>query len=97
MNRVPDPAAAAIKARLEVLQWALDTSKFEPEAANIRCVMEGYKSGAITYSKHYTLVWAGKIVDTAFHYNDFTRDRAARLDRYFETYGPGWFFFTNRH
>lgn len=89
MNRDPDPAATAIKARLEVLQWALDTSKFKPEEANIRCVIEGYKSGAITYSTKYSLIWAGKIVDKASHYNEFTKDRSARLDRYFEAYGPG--------
>ncbi len=52
-----DPAATAIKARLEALQWAIDTSKFEPEAANIRCVMEGYRTGAITYSTEFT--WSG--------------------------------------
>jgi hypothetical protein len=93
MNRDPDPAATAIKARLEALQWALDTSKFEPEATNIRCAMEGYKSGAITYSTHYTLIWGGKIVGTAPHYRTFTAGRSARLDRYLETYGPGWFFY----
>jgi len=93
MNRDPNPAATAIKARLEVLQWALNTSKFEPEAVNIRCAMEGYKSGAITYSTQHTLIWAGQIVDTAPHYRTFTADRTARLDRYFETYGPGWFYY----
>jgi hypothetical protein len=55
--------------------------------------MEGYKSGAITYSTKYYLIWAGKIVDTASHYNEFTKDGSARLDRYFENYGPGWFFY----
>lgn len=93
MNREPDPAATAIKARLKVLHWALDTSKFEAEAANIRCVIKGYMSGAITYSTHYTLIWAGRIVDIASHYNEFTRDRSARLDRYFRIYGPGWLFY----
>jgi hypothetical protein len=93
LNREFDPAATVIKARLEVLQWALDTSKFEAEADNIRCVMKGYKSVAITYSTHYTSIWAGQIVDKASHYNDFTKDRSSRLDRYFENYGPGWLFY----
>jgi hypothetical protein len=93
LNGEPDPAGTAIKAHLEVLQWALDTSKFEAEAANIRCVMKGYNSGAITYSTYYTLIWAGRIVDIVSHYNEFTRDRSARLDRYFGIYGPGWFFY----
>jgi hypothetical protein len=55
--------------------------------------MEGYRSGAITYSTEYTLIWAGKIVDIAPHYRTFTADRSARLDRYFETYGPGCLFY----
>jgi len=55
--------------------------------------MEGYMTGAINYSTEFTLVWAAKIVGKASHYNDFTADRNAILDRYLETYGPGWFFY----
>ena len=56
-------------------------------------MIEGYRTGTISYSSKYTLIWAAKIVGTASHYNDFTADRAAHLDQYFETYGPGWFFY----
>jgi hypothetical protein len=55
--------------------------------------MVGYKSGAIAYSAQSTLTWAAKIVDIAPHYNDLTKDISAGLERYFETYGPGWFFY----
>jgi len=56
-------------------------------------VTVGYKSGAIAYSALSTLTWAAKIVDIAPHYNDLTKDISARLERYFGTYGPGWFFY----
>jgi hypothetical protein len=99
-NRDIDPVASAIKNRLETLEWALSTSKFGPEGENIKCAMAGYKSGAITHSTHFTIIYAGQIVDTAPTYDSFAADRNARLDRYFALHGEGWLWYEpplNKH
>lgn len=72
------------------MQWALDNSKFEPEAENIRAAIAGYHSGAIEYSEHYTLLYAGQIVDTAPDYPSFVHNRRERLDQYREAHGEHW-------
>ncbi|KUJ23871.1 uncharacterized protein LY89DRAFT_726923 [Mollisia scopiformis] len=88
-----DPAASAIKARLQILQYGLDTSKFKPESRNIKCAMAAYKSGAIGYQGYYTIIYAGHVVDTAPTYGDFVCDRTERLDRYFAIHGEGWMWY----
>lgn len=92
-RRADNPAAVAVQERLEILEWALRTSKFEAEGENIRGAMEGYRSGTITYTDHFTLIYAGRIVDTAPTYGDFVRDRQERLDRYAEAHGPHWLWY----
>ncbi|KAI1104631.1 hypothetical protein F4804DRAFT_183065 [Jackrogersella minutella] len=76
--------------RLEMLNWALDTSQCEAEEINIRAAMQGYQSGEIGYSDNFTLIYAGHIVDTCPTYQSFCEDRQERLDRYSERFGPGW-------
>lgn len=55
--------------------------------------MEGYKSGAITFCDHYTIIYAGRIVDTAPDYRSFVHNREERLDKYFASHGPGWMWY----
>jgi len=57
-NRDANPAQSAIIKRVEELQWALDTSKFEPEANNLLAAMIGYQNGSIPYSENFTLIYA---------------------------------------
>jgi hypothetical protein len=76
--------------RLEVLRWALDTSKCEDERINIKAAIEGYQTGQITYSHNFTLIYAGCVVDSCPSYHSFWEDRSARLDLYFTEHGPGW-------
>ena len=83
----------AIEKRLKVLEWALSTSKFEPEGENIRGAIEGYRSGAIKYTDRFTIIYAGKIVDTAPTYGSFVGDRQERLDRYAKAHGPHWLWY----
>ncbi|KAI5865880.1 hypothetical protein GGS23DRAFT_616997 [Durotheca rogersii] len=92
-NNMPEDQREArrrVGERLEVLGWALATSRCAAEAANIRAAIAGYESGAIAYSDRFTLVYAGRVVDTCASYRAFCADRAARLDRYRARYGPGW-------
>ncbi|KAI9715285.1 MAG: hypothetical protein M1812_006096 [Candelaria pacifica] len=79
-----------ISTRIEVLELALKQSCYEPERENIRGAIEGYKSGRIGYSKRYTLIWAGRLVDEANTYGEITLDRSQRLERYTAAYGPHW-------
>jgi hypothetical protein len=72
------------------LETALRSSRFPPEAENIEAAIDGYRTGQITYSSQYTLIWAGQIVDRANSYAEFTADRTQRLDRYSGDYGPHW-------
>ncbi|KAI1384022.1 uncharacterized protein F4822DRAFT_440230 [Hypoxylon trugodes] len=76
--------------RLEILNWALDTCQNDAEEANIRAAIEGYQSGEISYSLNFTLIYAGRIVDTCPTYQSFCVDRQERLDLYHETFGEGW-------
>ena len=79
-----------VQDRILVLKKTLDTAKFEPERLNIRGAIAAYESGEIVYSKQYTLIWRGRVVDQADSYGKFTEDRLSRLDRYAELYGPHW-------
>lgn len=55
--------------------------------------MAGYRSGAIAYTNYYTIIYAGRIVDTAASYREFVRDRTERLDRYSAVHGEGWMWY----
>ncbi len=72
------------------MERGLSTAEFEPEANNIRCAIDGYKNGLIGYEKHFTIIYDGKIVDTAPDYASMVRNRNERLDRYFEAHSHGW-------
>ncbi|KAI1657612.1 hypothetical protein F4813DRAFT_70082 [Daldinia decipiens] len=76
--------------RLDSLNWALDTCQCEGEEVNIRAAIQGYQSGEIAYSNHFTLIYGGHIVDVCPSYQSFCVDRQERLDRYIAKYGPGW-------
>jgi len=55
--------------------------------------IEGYKSGEIGYNSHFTIIYAGKVVDTAPDYASFVTDLQQRLDRYEKAHGPHWIFY----
>lgn len=83
-----------IKDRIDVLRSVLKDSVFPPERENISAAIAGYESGAINpQSSSYTIIWAGRIVDTCPDYDSFTLDREARLDRYAAQHGPGWLWY----
>jgi hypothetical protein len=82
-----------IENRIDCLKRALESSQFDPERDNIRCAIAAYKSGEIKYSSRYTLIWAGKIVDTVDEYADFVTDRATRLNQYAADHGPHWLWY----
>lgn len=82
-----------VESRLAVLQETLVQST-EPECgpmrANITAAIGGYQEGTIGCSSTYTLIFAGHIVDTTCRtWAEFTVDRKARLNGYFEQHGPG--------
>jgi len=89
-NELASTSKHLIDSRIAGLRTVLADSLFPPEKANIQAAIEGYESGAIGASTRYTLIWAGRIVDTCPTYTSFTRDRAARLDGYARRHGPGW-------
>jgi hypothetical protein len=89
-SRDANPAQSTINKRLEELQWALETCKFEPEGNNIRAAMIGYQNGSIPYSESVTLIYASQIVDTASAYSEIIRNRSERLDLYFSRHGSCW-------
>lgn len=93
MSRDPEKEKAEIQERIRVLLEFQGKSKCEPEVANIQAAIDGYRSGQIPFWDQYTLIWAGKIVDTAPDYPTFAADREARLDRYMVEHGPGWFWY----
>ncbi|KAK3497564.1 uncharacterized protein B0T23DRAFT_402677 [Neurospora hispaniola] len=80
----------AINRRLELLHEILEQTESEAQRVNIEVAIAGYESGAIPYSRSYTLIWAGRIVDTCPGYGSFTTDRDSRLDTYLDEHGPGW-------
>lgn len=91
-NDLPSTRQAAVQARLEILQEALDTSECPPEATNIRAAIQAYRDGAIQPSR-WTLFWNGHLVDTCESYRTFCEDREERLDRYAREHGPGWLWY----
>lgn len=82
-----------VKGRIKTLTEALKTSTFGPEQDNIKCAIAGYRTGTIPYQEAYTLIWAGKIVETAKDYESIAVDRDLRLDRYLKDHGPGWLWY----
>ncbi|KAI2616012.1 hypothetical protein GGR54DRAFT_641821 [Hypoxylon sp. NC1633] len=76
--------------RLDALAWALNTCQCEAERINIQAAIQGYQSGEITYSNHFTLIYGGHIVDVCPTYRSFCEDRQERLDSYYARFGPGW-------
>ncbi|KAK3954384.1 hypothetical protein QBC32DRAFT_207938 [Pseudoneurospora amorphoporcata] len=76
--------------RLELLREVLVKTESEAQRVNIEAAIAGYESGAIPFSRSYTLIWAGRIVDTCPDYGSFTTDRDDRLDRYVDEHGHGW-------
>lgn len=76
--------------RIDTLKATLASAQYPPEKVNIQGAIAAYESGDIGYSKQYTLIWAGKVVDRADSYAEFTEDRLERLDRYAHTYGRHW-------
>lgn len=84
-----------VQDRIQLLKNTLATARFRPEKENIQGAIIAYESGAIVYSKQYTLIWGGKVVDQADSYAEFTVDRPQRLDRYSEKYGPHWLWWEN--
>ncbi|CZT44743.1 uncharacterized protein RSE6_04959 [Rhynchosporium secalis] len=88
-----NPAESMMKARLKVLEWALSTSKFGPEAENIECAIAGYNSGDIGFNDHLTVIYAGHIFGGVSTYSEFVRTRTEILDKCFEMYGEGWMWY----
>lgn len=86
----PETPKLIVQERIKDLKEALASSEFEPEKANIKAAIDAYESGKVGYTKNYTLIWAGQIVDTATTYGEFCVDRKERLDRYAEKYGEHW-------
>jgi hypothetical protein len=79
---------------LKALRWTLaNKTKFDAEAENIRGAIAAYESGDIAYSDHFTILYAGKVVDTAPNYGAFVVDRQERLDRYAKAHGPHWLWY----
>lgn len=82
-----------MKERIDSLLKGLRSSKNKEEKRNIQGAIDAYRSGQIGYSKQYTLIWAGKVVDVADTYAEFAIDRNERLDRYAKEHGPHWLWF----
>lgn len=86
----PEAPKLIVLERVKDLKEALAQSEFEPEKVNIKAAIDAYESGEVGYSKGYTLIWAGQVVDSAATYGEFSVNRAEQLDRYAEKYGPHW-------
>ena len=86
----PEAPKLIVLERVKDLKEALASSEFEPEMVNIKAAIDAYESGDVGFTKNYTLIWAGQVVDTAATYGEFSVDRKERLDRYTEKYGPHW-------
>ncbi|ETS81818.1 hypothetical protein PFICI_06820 [Pestalotiopsis fici W106-1] len=82
-------AATEAPKRLNTLRYALQEPEYQNQRENIEAAIEGYESGRIQCSENYTLLYAGKIVDTCTSYQAFVVDRMERLDRYYEELGAG--------
>jgi len=82
-----------VQERIKALLDGLENSQNECEKENINGAIEGYRSGRIGYSKHYTIIWGGKVVDVADTYAEFAIGRKERLDRYAKEHRPHWLWF----
>ncbi|KAL1864324.1 hypothetical protein Daus18300_007747 [Diaporthe australafricana] len=82
-----------VGSRVAVLRETLTEStepECEPMRANISAAIQGYQDGTIGCSSTYTLIFAGRIVDsTCRTWAEFTVDRKDRLDQYFQQHGSG--------
>ncbi|KAH8803299.1 hypothetical protein F5884DRAFT_756586 [Xylogone sp. PMI_703] len=86
--------ALCVDNRIRMLESFLKNSTFLPERENITAAIDGYKSGQITYENDvYTIIYAGKIVDTAPDYSSFAVNRKERLDRYADLHGHHWLWY----
>lgn len=79
--------------RIDTLLKGLESSRNVEEKKNIQGAIDAYRSGQIGYSKQYTLIWAGKVVDVADTYAEFAVGRKERLDRYEKEHGAHWLWF----
>lgn len=93
-NQLPAYQNDRIQARTALLWKTIYEAPNEccqPMKVNITAAVDAYNTGSIGFSDHYTLIYAGHVVDTTCKtYNEFMVDRRERLDRYFEQYGPGY-------
>lgn len=93
-NDLPSHQNERIQARTALLlKTLLETSEegCEPMKVNITAALKGYSIGTIGFSRNYTLIYAGHIVNTTCAtYSEFTIDRQERLDQYLKEYGPGY-------
>ena len=92
-RRLQEKRDNAVKDRINALLKGLESSLNSEEKKNIQGAIDAYRSGQIGYSKQYTLIWAGKVVDVADTYAEFAIGRNERLDRYEKEYGPHWLWF----
>ncbi|KAI1854437.1 hypothetical protein JX265_012471 [Neoarthrinium moseri] len=83
----------AVIKRLEILKQALERTEFEEQSRNIRTAIQAYEKGEIGCSHEFTLIYAGRIVDTCPSYDSFTSIRHERLDSLYERMGPGWLWY----
>lgn len=93
-NQIPAYQNERIQARTALLWKTIVESPDEgcgPMKTNITAALKGYDTGLISFSVTYTLIYAGRIVDTSCKtYAEFTHDREERLDRYFAEHDPGY-------
>lgn len=71
----------------------MEHSQSPEQARNIRAAIQGYTSGELGVSANFTLIYAGRIVDTCPAYSSFVADREERLDGYLARFGPGWLWY----
>lgn len=79
----------AVAERLEVLRWALENTRNNEAKANIQAAIDCYEDGELGVSDKYALFYAGRFMELADSYEEFTEDRADRLARYAAMAGPG--------
>lgn len=90
---MPSTAEKAITDRVSFLKGSLASTENELQLANMRGAVEAYQSGEIPYSSSYTVLYAGRVVDTCDTYASTLVDRVKRLERYAAAHGTGaiWF------
>jgi len=73
-----------------MIDKAILESDSNEQVKNMLAAKRGYKDGTIQYWDRFTLIFAGRIMETAPSYEAFTVDRHERLDQYARRYGEGW-------